>query len=109
MTAVRPDHEVIVVGAGFSGIGAAIKLDRAGFGDLALLEDGDGAGGAWHWDTYPGVAVDISRFSLQVSCETSSDWSRIYAPGRELKAYAEHCVDRYDLRDRIRFNTKVVG
>src|SRR3954466_11288354 len=109
MTAVRPDHEVIVVGAGFSGIGAAIKLDRAGFGDLAVLEDGDGVGGAWHWNTYPGVAVDIPSFSYQFSFETSSDWSRIYAPGTELKAYAEHCVDRYGLRDRIRLNTKVVA
>src|SRR3954471_6683687 len=109
MTAVRPDHEVIVVGAGFSGIGAAIKLDRAGFGDLAVLEDGDGVGGAWHWNTYPGVAVDIPSFSYQFSFETSSDWSRIYAPGTELKAYAEHCVDRYGLRDRIRLNTRVVA
>src|SRR4051794_9433578 len=108
MTAVRPDHEVIVVGAGFSGIGAAIKLDRAGFGDLAVLEDGDGVGGAWHWNTYPGVAVDIPSFSYQFSFETSSDWSRIYAPGTELKAYAEHCVDRYGLRDRLRLNTKIV-
>src|SRR4051812_30257232 len=109
MTAVRPDHEAIVVGAGFSGIGAAIKLDRAGFGDLAVLEDGDGVGGAWHWNTYPGVAVDIPSFSYQFSFETSSDWSRIYAPGTELKAYAEHCVDRYGLRDRIRLNTRVVA
>src|SRR3954454_14838475 len=107
--AVAPDHEVIVVGAGFSGIGAAIKLDRAGFSDLAVLEDGDGVGGAWHWNTYPGVAVDIPSFSYQFSFETSSDWSRIYAPGPELKAYAEHCVDRYGLRDRIRLNTRVVA
>jgi cation diffusion facilitator CzcD-associated flavoprotein CzcO len=106
---MTPDHEVIVVGAGFSGIGAAIKLDKAGFGDLAVLEAGDGIGGAWHWNTYPGVAVDIPSFSYQFSFETSADWSRVYAPGEELKAYAEHCVDRYGLRDRIRLNTLVVA
>ena len=50
------DHEVVVVGAGFSGIGAAIKLERAGFSDFVVLEEGDGVGGAWHWNTYPGVA-----------------------------------------------------
>jgi cation diffusion facilitator CzcD-associated flavoprotein CzcO len=104
-----PDHEVVIVGAGFSGIGAAIKLGMAGFRDIAVLEEGDGVGGAWHWNTYPGVAVDIPSFSYQFSFETSADWSRVYAPGSELKAYAEHCVDRYDLRPRVRLNTKVVG
>jgi cation diffusion facilitator CzcD-associated flavoprotein CzcO len=104
-----PDHEVVIVGAGFSGIGAAIKLDRAGFRDYAVLEEGDGVGGAWHWNTYPGVAVDIPSFSYQFSFETSADWSRVYAPGDELKAYAEHCVDSYGVRPRIRLNTKVVG
>jgi cation diffusion facilitator CzcD-associated flavoprotein CzcO len=104
-----PDHEVIVVGAGFSGIGAAIKLDSAGFRDLVILEEGDGVGGAWFWNTYPGVAVDIPSFSYQFSFETSAEWSRVYAPGKELKAYAEHCVDNYSLRDRIRLGTKAVG
>src|SRR3954462_9224968 len=104
-----PDHEVIVVGAGFSGIGAAIKLDEAGFDDLLVLEAGDGVGGAWHWNTYPGIAVDIPSFSYQFSFETRSDWSRVYAPGDELKAYAEHCVDKYGLRERIRLHTPVVA
>ncbi len=103
------DHEVIVIGAGFSGIGAAIKLDQGGFPDFLVLEEGDGVGGAWHWNTYPGIAVDIPSFSYQFSFEKRSDWSRVYAPGRELKAYAEDLVDKYGVRDRIRLNTKVVG
>jgi cation diffusion facilitator CzcD-associated flavoprotein CzcO len=103
-----PDHEVVIVGAGFSGIGAAIKLDQAGFSDYAVIESGDGVGGAWHWNTYPGVAVDIPSFSYQFSFENGTDWSRVYAPGNELKAYAEHCVDRYGVRSRIRLNTTVV-
>jgi cation diffusion facilitator CzcD-associated flavoprotein CzcO len=106
---VAVDHEVVVIGAGFSGIGAAIKLDQAGFSDFVVLEEADGVGGAWHWNTYPGIAVDIPSFSYQFSFEKRSDWSRVYAPGSELKAYAEHCVDKYRLRDRIRLNTKVVG
>ena len=106
---IAMDHEVVVIGAGFSGIGAAIKLDEAGFRDFVVLEAGDGVGGAWHWNTYPGIAVDIPSFSYQFSFEKRSDWSRVYAPGTELKAYAEHCVDKYGVRDRIQLNTKVVG
>ena len=74
-----------------------------------LVEAGDGVGGTWHWNTYPGIAVDIPSFSYQFSFEQSPRWSRTYAPGRELKAYAEHCVDKYGIRSRIRFNTKVLA
>src|SRR6185312_13323273 len=103
------DHEIVVIGAGFSGIGAAIKLEQAGFSDFVVLDEADGVGGTWHWNTYPGVAVDIPSFSYQFSFEKRSDWSRVYAPGRELKAYAEHCADKYGVRDHLRLNTKVTG
>src|SRR5256714_9949968 len=109
ISATPVDHEVVVIGAGFSGIGAAIKLDEAGFADFVVLEGGDGVGGAWHWNTYPGIAVDIPSFSYQFSFEKRSDWSRVYAPGNGLKAYGEYCVDKYGVRDRIRLKTKVVG
>ena len=104
-----PDYETVIVGAGFSGIGAAIKLDKAGLGDYVVIEAGDGPGGTWYWNTYPGIAVDIPSFSYQFSFEKSPNWTRTYAPGNELKAYAEHCVDKYGLRPKIRFNTKVLG
>jgi cyclohexanone monooxygenase len=104
-----PDYGTIIVGAGFSGIGTAIKLDKSGMGDYLVIEAGDGPGGTWHWNTYPGIAVDIPSFSYQFSFEQSPEWTRTYAAGRELKAYAEHCVDKYGLRRKIRFNTKVVG
>lgn len=108
-SAVQPDHEIAIVGAGFSGIGVAIKLDEAGFRDWTMLEAGSGVGGAWYWNTYPGVAVDIPSFSYQFSFEQRADWSRVYAPGKELKAYAEDCVDAYDLRSRIRFDSEVTA
>ncbi|MUM32653.1 NAD(P)-binding protein, partial [Mycolicibacterium sp. CBMA 361] len=84
-----PDVQTVIVGAGFSGIGAGILLDRAGLGDYLVLEAGSGPGGTWFWNTYPGVAVDIPSFSYQFSFEQSADWSRTYAKGHELKAYAE--------------------
>lgn len=104
-----PDHEIVVIGAGFAGIGAAIKLARAGFDDFAILEAGDDVGGTWHWNTYPGIAVDIPSFCYQYSFEKRADWSRTYAPGNELKAYALHCVDKYGLAPRLRFNTTVTA
>ncbi|CFW66076.1 monoxygenase [Mycobacterium tuberculosis] len=75
---MMPDYHALIVGAGFSGIGAAIKLDRAGFSDYLVVEAGDGVGGTWHWNTYPGIAVDIPSFSYQFSFEQSRHWSRTY-------------------------------
>jgi cation diffusion facilitator CzcD-associated flavoprotein CzcO len=109
VTGDSPDYHCLIVGAGFSGIGTAIKLGQAGFDDYLILEAGDDVGGTWHWNTYPGIAVDIPSFSYQFSFEQRPDWSRTYARGNELKAYAEHCADKYGIRPKIRFNTKVLA
>ena len=109
MSEANPEYGTVIIGAGFSGIGTAIKLDKAGMGDYLIIEAGEEPGGTWHWNRYPGIAVDIPSFSYQFSFEQSADWSRTYAPGRELKGYADHCVDKYGIRPKIRFNTQVVG
>lgn len=101
------DHEIIIVGAGFSGICLGVKLDEAGIGDYRILEGGDGVGGTWHWNTYPGIGVDFPSFSYQYSFEKRTDWTRTYAKGAELKAYADDVVDKHGLRPKIRFNTRV--
>jgi cation diffusion facilitator CzcD-associated flavoprotein CzcO len=106
---MTPDYHCLIVGAGFSGIGIAIKLDEAGFDDYLIVEAADGVGGTWYWNSYPGIAVDIPSFSYQFSFEQRADWSRTYAPGQELRAYAEHCADKYGIRPKIRFNTKVLA
>jgi cation diffusion facilitator CzcD-associated flavoprotein CzcO len=107
-TSTAPDYHTVIVGAGFSGIGAAVKLDKAGLHNYLLIEAAGGPGGTWHWNTYPGIAVDIPSFSYQFSFEQSPDWKRTYAHGHELRAYAEHCASKYGIRPKIRFNTKVV-
>lgn len=101
------DYEVVVIGGGFSGIGAGIKLKKAGIHSFAILEKGEDHGGVWHFNTYPGVAVDISSFSYSFSFEQNPNWSRMFAPGKELKAYANHCVDKYKLNGHFKFNSGV--
>jgi cation diffusion facilitator CzcD-associated flavoprotein CzcO len=101
------DHEVVVVGAGFSGIGAGIALSRSGFHDYAILESAEDLGGTWRDNTYPGIAVDIPSFTYSFSFAQNPRWSRVFAPGRELKTYADECADRYGVRAHMRFNTRV--
>jgi cation diffusion facilitator CzcD-associated flavoprotein CzcO len=104
-----PGHEVIIIGAGFSGIGAAIGLRRAGIDDFLLLEEQDGVGGSWLANKYPGLAVDIAAFSYSFAFEPNPSWSRLFPPGDELLAYAEHCVDKYGIRRKLRVNCTVTG
>ena len=95
-----------MVGAGLTGICAGIKLGEAGI-DFAMIERADDIGGTWRDCTYPGIAVDVPSAHYSLSFEPNPDWSRTYAPGQELKAYADRLVDKYGLRPRIRLNTNV--
>lgn len=101
------DFEIVIIGAGFSGIGAAIKLLKSGFGDFVILEKAEGAGGTWRDNTYPGLAVDVPTLSYSFSFEQNPHWSNLYAPGPELKAYADHCVNKYGVRPHMRYGIEV--
>jgi cation diffusion facilitator CzcD-associated flavoprotein CzcO len=101
-------HEIVVVGAGFSGIGAAVRLKKDGFSDFVLLERAAEPGGAWRDNTYPGVAVDVSSLCYSFSFAPNPAWSRVFAPGSEIREYAGQCADRYGLRAHMRFTTRVV-
>ncbi|MDM4769780.1 NAD(P)/FAD-dependent oxidoreductase [Solimonas sp. SE-A11] len=104
----QPDYEAIVIGTGFGGMGAAIELKRQGIDSLLLLDRNDDLGGTWHVNSYPGLAVDIASFTYSYSFEPNPGWTRLYAPGAELKKYAEHVAGKYDLRRHMRFNTVVL-
>lgn len=103
------DHEAIIVGAGFGGMGAGIQLDRTGLTDWVILDREDDLGGTWHVNRYPGLAVDIASVTYSYSFEPNPHWSRLFAPGAELKQYADHVADKYDLRRRMRFGHTVDG
>jgi cation diffusion facilitator CzcD-associated flavoprotein CzcO len=103
------EREILIIGAGFSGIGVASSLERAGLRDYQLVEQGDGFGGTWYWNRYPGIAVDIPSFSYQYSYAKSANWSRVYAPGAELRNYAEDCARRFGLHEKTSLNTKIAS
>ncbi|WP_078292558.1 NAD(P)/FAD-dependent oxidoreductase [Mycobacterium sp. D16R24] len=103
-----PDHEVVIIGAGFGGIGAGVELTKRGVHDFVILEKWGAAGGTWHANKYPGVAVDIPTFIYSFSYDQKTTWSKFFTPGDELEGYANELVDKHELRRKIRFNTRVV-
>ncbi|MEB4210800.1 NAD(P)/FAD-dependent oxidoreductase [Mycobacterium sp. 94-17] len=101
--------DAIIVGAGFGGIGAAVQLKRLGFDNFIILDREDDLGGTWHVNHYPGVAVDIPSTTYSYWFEPNPDWSRLFAPGAEVKQYAHDVATKYDVRRHMRFNTTVEG
>ncbi|MCV6983534.1 NAD(P)/FAD-dependent oxidoreductase [Mycolicibacterium pulveris] len=105
----RRHHEVIIAGAGFGGLGVAVELSRIGITDFVILEKAHDLGGTWRDNTYPGLEVDIPSFTYSYHFELKPDWSQVYAPGREVKAYADAVADKYRLRPHIRYGAEVEG
>jgi cation diffusion facilitator CzcD-associated flavoprotein CzcO len=101
--------DAVIVGAGFGGIGSAIQLNRLGYDHIAILDREDELGGTWHVNRYPGLTVDVPSTTFSYWFEPNPYWSRLYAPGVELKRYAEHVADKYNVRRYMRFNTTVEG
>ena len=101
------DYDALVVGTGFGGMGAAITLKKLGFTSILMVDRADDLGGTWHLNHYPGLQVDIPSVSYSYSFEPNPTWSRRYCPGPEIKAYANHVADKYDLRRHMRFNTTI--
>jgi cation diffusion facilitator CzcD-associated flavoprotein CzcO len=106
---MRPDYEVVVIGAGLGGLGMGLALCNAGITDFVILERADDIGGTWRDNTYPGIAVDIPAQAYQFSFELNPDWSRAFAPGAEVKAYIDRFADRYDLRRHVRLSSEVTA
>lgn len=104
-----PTYDVLIVGAGFAGIGAAVAFKRLGYRNIVVVDREDDLGGAWHVNHYPGLAVDIPSPTYSYWFEPNPNWSRLYAPGSEVKAYADHVADKYDIRRHMRFSTTVEG
>ena len=103
------DLSVAIVGSGFSGIGLAIRLREQGIEDFAVLERGDGVGGTWHYNTYPGCGCDIPSNLYSFSFAPNPDWSRTYSKQPEIRAYLERTVEQFGVREKIRLGCEVRG
>ena len=112
-SAATSSYDALVIGAGFSGLYQLLCLrDRLGL-SVKVLEQGDGLGGTWYWNRYPGARCDSESHSY---CYSFSDelmreweWSERYPGPPEILRYLNHVADRFDLKRDIRFNTQVTA
>jgi cyclohexanone monooxygenase len=108
----RPALDAVIVGAGFAGLYMLHRLRRTGFRAL-VLERGQGVGGTWYWNRYPGARCDIEsmQYSYQFddALQQEWNWTERYASQPEILRYAEHVAERFDLKRDIRFGTRVAA
>jgi cation diffusion facilitator CzcD-associated flavoprotein CzcO len=99
----------LVVGAGFAGLGSAIKLDEHGFTDFIVVDKGHTVGGTWRDNTYPGAACDVPSQLYSFSFAPNPGWSRSFSPQPEIQAYLERTAEQSGVLDRFRFGVTVEG
>jgi cation diffusion facilitator CzcD-associated flavoprotein CzcO len=99
--------DVLIVGAGFSGLGMAIKLLQQGSKDFLVIEKADEIGGTWYVNQYPGCACDIPSHLYSFSFDRNPDWSRMYSGRDEIQRYLKSCARRFGLNPYIRVNTRM--
>ncbi len=104
--------DVVVVGAGFAGLYMLCRLRKLGL-KAVVIEAGDGVGGTWYWNRYPGARCDVPSFEYSYSfdpeIEQEWNWTERYAAQPEILAYIEHVAERHDLLRDIRFSTRVTA
>ncbi|MDQ4052791.1 MAG: NAD(P)/FAD-dependent oxidoreductase [Actinomycetota bacterium] len=97
----------LIIGAGFAGLCAAIKLDEDGERDFVVIERGADVGGTWRDNTYPGAACDVPSQLYSFSFAPNPDWSMSFSPQPEIQAYIRKVAERSGTLDRFVFNTSV--
>ncbi|WP_213774012.1 FAD-dependent oxidoreductase [Bradyrhizobium sp. dw_78] len=112
MKQAERDFDVIVVGAGFAGLYALHRLRSAGY-SVRVLEAGDGIGGTWFWNRYPGARCDIESmqysYSFSEEIQQEWNWSQLFAPQPEILSYINYVADKLDLRKDIQLNARVAS
>ncbi len=105
----RARVRILIIGSGFGGLGAALRLRADGHDDITILERASTVGGTWRDNTYPGAACDIPSHLYSLEVAANPDWSRAYPRQPEIQAYLERLTDERDLRRLIRFDREVTS
>ncbi|WP_188298114.1 flavin-containing monooxygenase [Streptomyces sp. CBMA156] len=103
-----PHVRVAVIGSGFGGLGAAVRLRRAGITDFVVLERADSVGGTWRDNSYPGCACDVPSHLYSFSFAPNPDWPRSFSGQPDIRAYLEKVATVFGLRPHLRFNAEVL-
>ncbi|WP_310726483.1 NAD(P)/FAD-dependent oxidoreductase [Streptomyces sp. N2A] len=98
---------VAVIGSGFGGLGAAVRLRRQGITDFVVLERADSVGGTWRDNSYPGCACDVPSHLYSFSFAPNPEWPRNFSGQPHIRAYLERVTDIFGLRPHIRFRSEV--
>ena len=98
---------IVIIGAGFGGLGMAIRLKKAGIHSFIIVERGEEVGGTWRDNSYPGAACDVASHLYSYSFAVNPDWSRMFSGHGEILAYIKRCAESYKLLPHVRFNTTV--
>ncbi|MDQ2797071.1 MAG: NAD(P)/FAD-dependent oxidoreductase [Actinomycetota bacterium] len=106
-TGARKQVEVLVIGSGFAGLGAAIRLTKDGREDFLVIERGSEVGGTWRDNTYPGAACDVPSHLYSYSFELNPNWSRSFSPQPEIHDYLRGVAAKYNVADKHLFDTEV--
>jgi cation diffusion facilitator CzcD-associated flavoprotein CzcO len=103
------DHQIVIVGAGFSGLGAAIKLKEQGHNDFVIIDRAEEVGGTWEINTYPGCRCDVPSNIYSYSFAPNPDWSQAYSPQPEIWDYLRRTADEAGLRPHLRLGCEMVS
>ncbi len=98
---------IIIIGTGFAGVCAAIRLKQAGIDTFTILERSSDVGGTWRDNTYPGAACDVASHLYSFSFEPNPDWSNQFSGQKEIHEYIKHCIAKYGIGKHIQFNQNV--
>jgi cation diffusion facilitator CzcD-associated flavoprotein CzcO len=104
----KQDFDIAIIGAGFAGIGMAMRLKKAGFDSFVLFERAAQVGGTWRDNTYPGCGCDVHSHLYSYSFELNPQWSLQFSKQPEILAYLLNCVQKYGLAPHLRLNTEIV-
>jgi cation diffusion facilitator CzcD-associated flavoprotein CzcO len=106
---LKQHYPVVVVGSGFSGLCAAIKLKESGRHDFVVLERGDDVGGTWRDNTYPGAACDVPSHVYSFSFAPNPTWTRSFSPQQEIHAYLQRVARDHDVLRHVRFGAELTS